>query len=596
MYIVRFQGGFANQLFQLCFYEKLRQLYGDNNVFADIAHYKKCHDHGGFKIAPKYKLNYIKELPSDYIEIREDNFDITNLKKEKNYYFKGYWQNEAFFPDDLGFLRIFFEMDCLSPKNRNILDEMQKEESVSIHVRRGDYLDNYLHGYISNKSYIINAIEYVCQHVENPVFYVFSDDIEWCQKNLCVKDWKMIFVTGNEMCVENDILMMSSCKHNIISNSSFSWWAQKLNLHSGKMVISPEYWYNDDSFPNNLISKDFITCNNLPKFTRKMNHPKFSIIVPVYNSESTIRRCSSSILNQNYDNFEVVFIDDGSSDGSYELLKCFEKNDSRVKVIHKEKNESLLCARITGMRNAIGEYIVFVDSDDYLSNDALAVLNNKLDENDVDILEYGYYEEPGKILFSENVEFDNCVNNILMQKNNHSIWKKCYSKKLVNRLLLETEEFYCNMSEDEYFSVLMFDLADSYDYIIDGIYHYMTCNGMSKTKNMSMTMLDNAITSINNKDYYLKKYLEKKGYDHIENTSIGFIVNMCLKQDTGIIEKINMLKKIDDKFSTEYAKMFEHKLQNDYMIIEDFNSISFKSQIVRMLKYVLRRIKKKICN
>lgn len=596
MYIVCFKGGFANQLFQLCLYKKLKQLYGDNNVFADISHYKKCQDHGGFKIGKKLKLNYIKNLPSDYLEVREDNFDISIYNKDNNFYFKGYWQSEVYFPDDLDFLSIFFEKDCLNSKNKKILDEMQKEESVSIHIRRGDYLDNYLHGNISNKTYIFNSIEYICQHVENPVFYVFSDDIEWCKKNLCKSEWNMKFITGNEMCVENDMLMMSSCKHNIISNSSFSWWAQKLNKYTEKMVISPEYWYNDDSFSNHLISEGFITCSNLPIFTSELKHPRFSVVVPVYNSESTIRRCASSILNQNYDNIEVIFIDDGSSDGSYELLKCLEKNDSRVKIIHKEKNESLLCARITGMKNSIGEYIIFVDSDDYLGNDALDVLNNKLEGHGVDILEYGYYSEPDKKLFSENVEFVDCVNNILKQKSNHSVWKKCYSKKLVERLLQESEEFYCNMSEDEYFSVLMFDLADSYDYVIDGIYHYMTCNGMSKTKNMSMTMLDNAITSINNKDYYLKKYLEKKGYDHIENTSICFIVNMCLKQDTGIIEKINMLKKIDDKFSTEYAKMFEHKLQNDYMIIEDFNRISFKSQIVRMLKYVLRRIKKKICN
>lgn len=98
-----------------------------------------------------------------------------------------------------------------------------------------------------------------------------------------------------------------------------------------------------------------------------------SVIVPVYNIEEYIERCVNSILNQTYDNFEVLLVDDGSTDRSGEILDCYKEKDSRVKVFHKENGGSS-SARNLAIDNANGEYLSFVDSDDYIEPDFLESL------------------------------------------------------------------------------------------------------------------------------------------------------------------------------------------------------------------------------
>lgn len=108
--------------------------------------------------------------------------------------------------------------------------------------------------------------------------------------------------------------------------------------------------------------------------------PKLSIIVPVYNSEKYLHRCVDSILKQTYQDFELLLIDDGSSDDSAKIIANYEEQDSRVKGIYQE-NHGVSVARNTGMRLAKGEYLMFVDSDDYLINslDALFMTNDLAD-------------------------------------------------------------------------------------------------------------------------------------------------------------------------------------------------------------------------
>ncbi len=596
MHIVRFQGGFANQLFQLCLYKKLEQLFGNDNVYADISHFKTCQDHGGFKLAGKINLNYLKKKPDDCLEIRESNISFSCEQGVKNYYYNGYWQDEAFFPTELDFLNVFFDVNTLSEENLKLIEEMKKCESVSAHVRRGDYVDNYLHGNISNKAYIINSINYICDHIDDPVFYVFSDDINWCKENIPANKGRIIYVTGNEKYVENDILMMSHCKHNIISNSSFSWWAQKLNKNEEKIVISPEYWYNDNIEGGNLLSEKFVKCSNLPFVKKTLDIPLFSIIVPVYNSEVSIKRCASSILNQTYENIEAIFVDDCSSDSSSKILEEYKKNDVRVKVIHKEKNESLLSAKISGMRIARGDFAIFVDSNDYLSNSACEILQKNLNAMNVDILEFGYYSEPKRELFTEKSGFDNRVVDILNQKSSHMVWNKCYSKHLISKMLSESKTFYCNVEEDEYLSVLTFELAESYASIDDGLYHHSTFGETSHSSNLNMEMLNNALVSIQNKDIFLREYLKERGkpfYETMKKESVEHLVELCLRQEAELDIKIKMLRTIDSFFSTDYSIQYEKELNNRYYSIEQFNNSSFKSQIKQMTKFVLKRISQK---
>ena len=121
----------------------------------------------------------------------------------------------------------------------------------------------------------------------------------------------------------------------------------------------------------------------------------FSIIVPVYNMEEYLERCISSILNQSYSDYEVLLIDDYSSDSSLKIAQGFK--DEKIKLLRNEVNSGLSVSRNVGIQNATGDYILFVDSDDYIEQDALLVLNDLISKNDnPDILYTGVIEERGE--------------------------------------------------------------------------------------------------------------------------------------------------------------------------------------------------------
>lgn len=101
-----------------------------------------------------------------------------------------------------------------------------------------------------------------------------------------------------------------------------------------------------------------------------MSNPEYSIIIPVYNSEKCLKRCIDSILNQTFVNFELILIDDGSSDDSLNICKKYQSFDSRINVIHKD-NGGVSSARNVGLDHSRGKYIVFVDSDDFVDQDML---------------------------------------------------------------------------------------------------------------------------------------------------------------------------------------------------------------------------------
>ena len=117
---------------------------------------------------------------------------------------------------------------------------------------------------------------------------------------------------------------------------------------------------------------------------------KISVVVPVYNVEKYLRKCIDSIINQTYKNLEIILVDDGSPDKCGEICDEYAKKDNRVKVIHK-KNAGVSSARNDGIDNATGEYIIFVDSDDWLEDNAIEIMVDKLNEYDYDCVFCNFY-------------------------------------------------------------------------------------------------------------------------------------------------------------------------------------------------------------
>ncbi len=182
--------------------------------------------------------SYRKEL-KDYV------YDSNMLVVDGDSYFDGYWQNQRYFIDISEVIRSDFTFRN-PPEGRNAaaLLEIERSNSVSIHIRRGDYLNSppsaLIHG-VCTLEYYREAINVILSKVINPVFYIFSDDPEWVKKEFIV-DQVSVVVENNTDKPQEDLRLMSFCKHNIIANSTFSWWAAWLNSNPDKIVIAPKQW------------------------------------------------------------------------------------------------------------------------------------------------------------------------------------------------------------------------------------------------------------------------------------------------------------------------------------------------------------------
>ena len=131
-----------------------------------------------------------------------------------------------------------------------------------------------------------------------------------------------------------------------------------------------------------------------------MNVPKISVIVPVYNSEKYLEQCIESILNQTFEEFECLLVDDCSTDTSLEICNIFKNKDSRIEVYHKERNEGTGQARGTGVFHAEGEYIIFADNDDWIEPVMLEELYRKIRSEDCDMVCCDFYDEyPQKTIY-----------------------------------------------------------------------------------------------------------------------------------------------------------------------------------------------------
>lgn len=198
------------------------------------------------KLFPNFLYNLLKKfnvffwLGETYKEISFDS--------NKDIFIDGFWQSEKYFIEnyDTIFGPNFFRFHELSNYNKNLLSEIQKSEAVCITIRRGDYFSNpkvKKKYYICDRQYFEKSVSAMIDIVPHSRFFVFSDDIEWAKAELDLPD-DSLFESGHDN-ISDKLFLMSNCKHFILSNSSFSWWAQELCSYKNKVVICPNYWYKD---------------------------------------------------------------------------------------------------------------------------------------------------------------------------------------------------------------------------------------------------------------------------------------------------------------------------------------------------------------
>jgi hypothetical protein len=192
------------------------------------------------------------QTPTYFVE-NKFNYN-TNIKiVGKKCFLSGYWQSAKYFNCIEAEIRKEFTFpNSLTIENEEYLNKIKFTNSVSLHIRRTDFIDNIthdIHGFCP-LDYYKEAIEIINNKIKDPVFFIFSDDIEWAKKNLQL-NYACSFISGNDKIKSYiDMQLMSACKHNIIANSSFSWWGAWLNLNTSKIVIAPKVWFIDKKLNN----------------------------------------------------------------------------------------------------------------------------------------------------------------------------------------------------------------------------------------------------------------------------------------------------------------------------------------------------------
>ena len=245
-----------------------------------------------------------------------------------------------------------------------------------------------------------------------------------------------------------------------------------------------------------------------------MQEKLVSIILPVYNVEKYIEKCIKSILNQDYKNFEAIFVNDGSTDNCEKILDQYSKKDKRIKVFNK-KNGGVSSAKNLGLEKAKGEYITFVDPDDYIEKDYLTYLIKLIEENDADIALSLLYKDnyDDKQITNDTIkEYDSktALIEILNRNINVGVWEKMFITNLIDENKIKFDET-MSMGEGFDFNCHAFSCANK---IMAGkrkIYYYTRDNENSATTKFNFNKWKNAIDSVDK----MKKYLntnDKKIY------------------------------------------------------------------------------------
>ncbi len=214
----------------------------------------------------RYPINLIVKIlhPRHFIENKRHplihpwmfDFNPTTPTLSDNTYLEWFWQSEHYFKDVEDIIRKDFTLKepISDPENLQVMELMSKTNSISLHVRRWDYVGSALGG-ICDKAYYEKAIEFIKSKVQDPVFFIFSNDIQRCKDNLNTWDTSHFIDWNKGENAYKDMILMSYCKHNIIANSSFSRRGARLNTNPNKIVIAPTRWHQTMEYKDTVPSE-----------------------------------------------------------------------------------------------------------------------------------------------------------------------------------------------------------------------------------------------------------------------------------------------------------------------------------------------------
>ncbi|CAZ97907.1 glycosyltransferase [Zobellia galactanivorans] len=289
--------------------------------------------------------------------------------------------------------------------------------------------------------------------------------------------------------------------------------------------------------------------DSVPTINRK--EPSLSVIVPVYNAAPYLKRCVESICNQTYKQMEIILVDDGSTDESFNICKILEKNDSRIVVV-QQANAGSSVARNTGLDFATGDYIAFIDSDDSINERMFETMINFILENELEVVECGLTSTNKKQNVSDSNTFiesrEKAMERLIREKN-WSVWRRIYKKELIGNLRFIPGKIH----QDVFFTVDILNRAEKQGYIAEPFYIYNTEN-----------------ESITRSPYNMKKLAAKDAPYYVFECTQGYNLNVRTLASQYLIRTL----------LSHYDRLFSHSyLDPNYTYRKEI-----KSEIIDQLK------------
>lgn len=300
-----------------------------------------------------------------------------------------------------------------------------------------------------------------------------------------------------------------------------------------------------------------------------------SLIVPIYNAERVLIRCVESILSQSYKNIELILINDGSTDGSLKICEYFKEIDNRVKIIDKE-NQGVSKARNAGLRISRGDYIGFIDADDWIEKNMFERLMSTINQENADIAICSYYEESANIT-SKRVEFESKsiytfeegLENFIKGKYGGNIWNKLFCRSVISHEFNET----IVIGEDSLFLYNAIKKSKKIVCLPEALYHYSISYG-SATK-----------IELNKKRFDTLKSSELI-YDDIQTNHLTFFDDATFMVFSKYIALLNLILFYD------YELKFFNYLENIVKRLDHLSKILNNTSYSRDIRLFLFRLYK----
>ncbi len=290
MIIANLVGGLGNQMFQYAAGRAAAQSRGEM-FYIDLSDFFNYGLHNGYELSKVFHLDVAtinKESLSKPLRWQTGKFlgkffrqpFLSSLRSRSfvvepqfNYwpnlqnipsplYLRGYWQTEKYFKVHESLIREDFSFrNKLSGLNKELSDLIHSSESVAIHVRRGDYISDPKTAKVlatQDLNYYKKAVNYISSKISQPSYFIFSDDAEWVKENLNFLPNVTIVSHNRGVDSHFDMQLMSLCQHNIIANSSFSWWGAWLNSNASKIVVAPKRWFVNGINDVDLVPAEWV--------------------------------------------------------------------------------------------------------------------------------------------------------------------------------------------------------------------------------------------------------------------------------------------------------------------------------------------------